>query len=101
MFPASVAFDGPDAYSNPTRALIEKNEDVIESILKQVGFIDDNQDTNAVEGGGGPLEFQVPVKQSNVVTMLLENSDEALGEALGYRVDDVEIVSTVDNIEVL
>ena len=33
-FPASVAFDGPDAYSNPTRALIEKNEDVIESILK-------------------------------------------------------------------
>ena len=47
------------------------------------------------------MEFQVPVKQSNVVTMLLENSDEALGEALGYRVDDVEIVATVDNIEVL
>ena len=33
-FPSSVAFDGPDAYTNPTKASLEKNEDVIESILK-------------------------------------------------------------------
>ena len=32
--PSSVAFDGPDAYTNPTKASLEKNEDVIESILK-------------------------------------------------------------------
>ena len=33
-FPSSVAFDGPDAYTNLTKASLEKNEDVIESILK-------------------------------------------------------------------
>ena len=48
-----------------------------------------------------PFEFQIPVRQSNVVSVLKDTTDEALGEALGYRVDDVEIVDTVDNTDVL
>ena len=33
-FPSSIAFNGSYAFTNPTKASLEKNEDVMESILK-------------------------------------------------------------------